>query len=730
KPTGVTGLIGYVLRAGGIDTSLSVVKDIFGKKEFKDLIAVVSSQFLMVLYMFMALLIFAAAAVLLAIRIVVLWILTAVSPLVYVAQAAGAKGIVKKYWSTFLRTAFFAPAMIFCIVLSIIILGPDIDKHLKSELGTVEEVIPESATAEKIVVQGGSFQRFVKLIFSLAFVGAGLFVARKSSMIGASGVIGGIEKFGKKAAPWVTGAKPAGVGLRALGRYGWERALKSRAGAALAMVSPKTWQQAYKRHREKAELDIYGRRVAQVQARISGWRGFFHKKGPAYDRADFIARGQYLGDIRKFSKSIAASERPTEDIYSDIIDRKLDRARDRGFLGQEQALDPETAAAHLVVTDRGDDNDVLKTSKFGMEIAGGRAVMGADTRYMKRMFGSSPMVTQFANLKSEANKERYLQFVYPVTRDEPQNRELTTMDDDPELQKITLGPDEKPKEELVFIEDTSVFQKYIREKANKLGVSFGQLYDMTIENLGQTRERMLAEDFEGKALPEFRDEKANVLADIRRRKEEGKISTDVDDDTLLRGVASVVETYNETRSNIIQSEEIKKSPARKGREHLGGLLQDVNKGLMTAAEKEKYKDAPATVKYLGVAPSAKGIIRAMTLEDAERMGSWSEPRKVAALRYYKNQDEIKRIARQIDAEAKAAGQISNQSAVVEEIFDELGRDEPGRSIPPRRRRRRQTRTPEEETRQRRREDEDIQTEAERQEAERQAREAEETEEGG
>jgi len=591
------GRVNFVLHAGGMDEWMNV-RTVFGSRELNDFVGVIGAQGLAILFMLVSVIVFGATAFLLAIRIVVLWIMTAISPLIYVAMAFGSKSIVKKYWISFLRTAFFAPVMIFCMVVSIVILSYDLDDFLKSEVGTAEQVLSERATKAKIVTEAGSFDNFIQLIFALAFMCTGLVVARKGSVIGADGVVKGALKLGKMTAPWVTGVKPAGYGVKALAGYGWRQALKSKAGKYLKVLSPTVWKEATKARRERVMEETFVPRAAELQPRLAGWNAWWRGGGPAYEmekkRADNANRKLAKAEADRFSQT----DEPSESFIG-VMKVALDQAKDRGDLGTVRALTPLVEGALRVAgIARGDWNDVLK-SKFLRESGYGiqRATTGADVRMFKQLFGDDPEAIQVLNSLAESSKPKYTHLAYATYFDEEQG-------------KLIYGIDKKETRSEMESELKKLNTN--RLKAGEQEIKFNDFYDEIIDNLGQ------------------------VDSDVRKNQRLQQLG-------MAEEVANIINFYNNDRSKVILGEMAKKDPKNKWTVNPGAFAAEIGGGY-TDPKTGKWS------KYYGETASTRAYIESATMADALRIDSWAPPRMRKAI--LDNKEMVQTILKRIGDEAK------------------------------------------------------------------------------
>ena len=624
------GIVNYVARAVGMDSLFKIwqpagdlIKNFKqGGAPLETLLSTIGSMMLGIFYMVCAIIVFGLAGVLLAYRIIIIWILTAISPAIYAAWGAGMHGTVKKFWSEFLKTAFFAPAMIFCVVLSVYVLSPVVDQELSgiasdttvskvtaqidkgNMAGAAQNILSDKkGLVDKLSVHATKFESFIRLIFALAFMWAGIVVAKKASIYGSSAVIQGAEKLAKQGGAWLSMYKPSKAGLKALGRWGWERQIRRH--PSLGFLSPTAWKQAYTAHRDRVKRQTYTPAAAKLQARISGPRGFFFGNMRGLGRSKAFKKEQMYSDVmvaqmaKKHASELLDTDLPTE-VFIKRLDEKLEEMEKRGLLGKDKALDFEVEGILRAILSRGDINDALKGSKYLTRYSEGRAVTGADSKVWERLFGTSERAVSFANVIGEASKDKYNQFTYDAHFDEA--TKLKT-DDEGEIEV------DKASNEMRYIFDTNVFRKYIDTKAKKVGHGFEEMYNLVVDNLGRTKEQ-IEEDTEG-----------------------------IENTEVRSGVAAIIDTYNKQRGGAILGELIKKDPRAKWRVHPGAVWADLS------GEAAKAAGAPEGVKYWGETASTEAFMMSLTRDDAIRIGTYATPRVFKA--WKDNEENAERIVARI-----------------------------------------------------------------------------------
>jgi len=437
------GIVNYVAKAAGLPNLYSFwqpgVFQIDDSNSMLNLVGTIGVLVLGIIYMLAAVIVYGVAAILLAYRIVILWILTGVSPLIYAAWGAGMKSWVSKFWSEFLKTAFFAPAMIFCILLSLYALSPAVGNNL-NETETIgeesqaaksiddtarikaNEILNDNTggTTTKLPADVAKFNSFIQLIFALCFMWAGIVVAKKASIAGSNAVLSGAEKMMKQGANWLTMYKPAKAGLKKAGKWSWGRALESRAGKYLKVFSPTVWKQAAENRRKRRKEEIYTPRIAEMQARLAGTGAFLFGRGRKYREEKMYAAIQIAQMQNKIAKEIDETNVFSDHIIK-LIDEEIKRTGGR--------LTPSIAGKLIALTERGDDNDLMKLSEALGVHTGGRVNIGALEKMMRKTFGNNEETVNISNRMMEAMKKaKYLQLFGGIQYDKERGENVFTLD--------------------------------------------------------------------------------------------------------------------------------------------------------------------------------------------------------------------------------------------------------------------------------------------------------------
>lgn len=227
---------------------------------------------------------FGALAIFMLIRTVALWILLIISPIAYaLAVLPATAGLAKKWWTNFIKYAFFAPLIAFFLRLSFTIYEHALQFGSFSGQATADA--GTTALLSKAASSGGGFTQSLELsmvyVVIIAFLWAGLIMTRQMGIFGANAIVGLAEKGMKLplAGAWA-GTKALG-GLIGRTYSGWvgkkigdaskkgEAAAREAQQAKRKLAKAKTPEQKAK-YQEQLE-DAQKRQKAAARA-SAGWR--------------------------------------------------------------------------------------------------------------------------------------------------------------------------------------------------------------------------------------------------------------------------------------------------------------------------------------------------------------------------------------------------------------------------------------------------------------------------
>lgn len=161
--------------------------------------AVLGSYILGIIYVIIAIITLGAIIGVLVVRVVMIWIHVAISPLAYLASAfPQGSGFASKWWKDFLNYVFMGPILAFFIWLSFISMqgvaqGEDMVEYLKIKDASGDLVAKSNAPAS--LTEAGSVDHMIQFAISIGLLLSGLMMAQS-----ASGGMGNAAKIGAKIA--------------------------------------------------------------------------------------------------------------------------------------------------------------------------------------------------------------------------------------------------------------------------------------------------------------------------------------------------------------------------------------------------------------------------------------------------------------------------------------------------------------------------------------------------
>ncbi|MBL7154946.1 MAG: hypothetical protein ISS88_00360 [Candidatus Portnoybacteria bacterium] len=257
--------------------------------------AVISALFFSIIFTVIAAFVFGALAILLLIRVLVIWFLLILAPIAWFFWILPAtKHLFTQWWNTFIKWVFFAPAAIFFIWLSVnswlkFIQGKAPFQGDKVVEG-MEKVITDEVFASRLMPQIMEPKNFVQFVLICGMLLGSLIVAQKMGIAGASMALGVTKWFGKGAAGmanrFIARRRVPGVGLigkgikTGAGKFlekmprlakwmGMERIKRGgevmEATKGRGILSPGAWQRAWVQRRQRVEAESYSEGVGSLE---------------------------------------------------------------------------------------------------------------------------------------------------------------------------------------------------------------------------------------------------------------------------------------------------------------------------------------------------------------------------------------------------------------------------------------------------------------------------------
>ena len=166
------------------------------KGDVSVLISIISSIIVVLVMMF----VMGAAAFLLIIRMISLWFLLVLAPIVWALWVIpGTSHLWNKWWSSFMKWTFFAPAYAFFFYLALMTISASPEG---SFLGSVLPSAPDAAQDLWQSSFNQNFELIFQYIFLIFLLLAGLVTAQSMSIHGANGVISVGKKIRQKGTRW------------------------------------------------------------------------------------------------------------------------------------------------------------------------------------------------------------------------------------------------------------------------------------------------------------------------------------------------------------------------------------------------------------------------------------------------------------------------------------------------------------------------------------------------
>jgi len=234
---GIIGVLTDAAKLGKFWQTWGSFWEYFWKAEFVRTLDVAATMWFGVIFEFIIVIVLAVMTILLFFRIIMLWILVAISPLVWGLRVLPfTQGYAKMWWTHFLKWVFFAPIMGFCIMLAVLVVtggnleaSPadyDITNQVSGSVGDNEKLLDEQPGLSgkdrgvSIFSQGFSVTTILNFVFVCLLLWSGIMVAQSASLGAASGIVGAVTKHGFMPVNWAKreGGYYAGKAARGVGR--------------------------------------------------------------------------------------------------------------------------------------------------------------------------------------------------------------------------------------------------------------------------------------------------------------------------------------------------------------------------------------------------------------------------------------------------------------------------------------------------------------------------------
>lgn len=269
-------------------------------------------------------------------RIIALWILVILSPIVYVASAAGLTKYTSQWWSSFSKYVIVGPVLAFFLWLSMAMMQQETDWLKIKEIESQEELLQQRTQTQDdqgmiyaSISSVSSSESILSFMVAIAMLIGSLAATQQLGVVG-SQMAGNLKsKIGDISAKVGKGivAAPA-KGAWGLVKYG-ER--KTHTATGFGGFNPKRMYQGFKETMEKRKRDdeIIGTNVAGAKMRKGGLGGLaVGVTGATRDAADTYVRGfmNIKGGVRAL-KTVFGGDKRIKNVRKDVAKDEIEHRR-------------------------------------------------------------------------------------------------------------------------------------------------------------------------------------------------------------------------------------------------------------------------------------------------------------------------------------------------------------------------------------------------------------------
>ncbi len=305
---------------------------------------------------------FAALAIFMLIRTIALYILLIISPLAYALHILPAtSALAKKWWSSFIKYALFAPVIAFFLMLADMLYSSAfqilpvtknfeaVDVKISADFSTY---LSQLGATTGVIQLKDSLQLGIIYVVILAFLWAGMIVTKNMGIFGAAAIVGLAERGMKAplAIPRLAG-KGLWAGTKALANLGAEKILEK----YHKEIRPKKWIEGWKESREanrlaREEAGLAGAAGKSVLANpTSFFQRYWNKKGITKAMTRANKRGQQmLEEATADDKKAAELEMQAKIFEEQGNQAEADKAGQQAKELRRQASEKAQEAKHLV----------------------------------------------------------------------------------------------------------------------------------------------------------------------------------------------------------------------------------------------------------------------------------------------------------------------------------------------------------------------------------------------
>jgi len=332
---------------------------------------VIGALLLSIFFSFIALFVFLALALLLLIRILFIWFLLILAPIVWLFWILPATTkLFTQWWNQFIKWCFFAPIAVFFIFLAIqtwqkFLEGKGTGLVSQGAIQGMKQIVRDEMVRTRLLPQVTEPETLIQFVLVCAMLIGSLIVAQKMGVAGAEAVIAtgkglatgvgrGMSRWAARGAPLMP--KVVAPALRKIGleraARGWEK-VSGLVGApkrAIApLLSPHAWGRAMTMRRARADERSWDLAAGGIEDILEAIR---HPVAFAQGRRTYFKQRRRAGLVEKRRKEIAhikdedqlvqMRKGATDDIDREALDRQLTiiNGINTWFASKNRKLDP------------------------------------------------------------------------------------------------------------------------------------------------------------------------------------------------------------------------------------------------------------------------------------------------------------------------------------------------------------------------------------------------------
>ncbi|MGI5827133.1 MAG: hypothetical protein ACOX6C_01675 [Patescibacteria group bacterium] len=328
------------------------------------------------LYVLIATVVVASMVAMLAIRVVMIWILTVLSPVAFFLQAVPGKGAsyASKWWDEWTKNLLVGPILAFFLWLSFAALQTGTNPIQSSDAGDKELAANLSDLDSGIATEGGQVSNLVQFVIAIGMLVGGMTIAQSVGGAAGGAIGAGMKNLNKGKAKVFGAGAAIGAGAVALGKSGVKSIGRGAGSLALDAVS------------HTGKTDAAGQPTGKLQKFAATWNQDLKK---SRQEKKIASRQKYL---EKFGFG-EASARAGKEFVDSVGEKKLP-----SFLKTKVALAPSKEKVEMAKAD-------IKNYESNLG-AGGKASDEAMVRDFSRRAKNNPNLVMTAAEKEALKRSK------------------------------------------------------------------------------------------------------------------------------------------------------------------------------------------------------------------------------------------------------------------------------------------------------------------------------------